>query len=54
MYHGNGILCDSNGNMYEGDFINGNFEGMGHYKMHTGETYIGQFVNKLFEGKVKI
>ena len=46
-----GILCDEKGNVYEGDFVNGKFEGYGHYKMSNGDNYIGQFKNGYFEGK---
>ena len=46
-----GILCDEKGNVYEGDFVNGKFEGYGHYKMRNGDNYIGQFKNGYFEGK---
>jgi len=46
-----GILCDEKGNIYEGDFLNGKFEGYGHYKMSNGDNYIGEFKDGLFEGK---
>ena len=46
-----GILCDQKGNIYEGDFLNGKFEGYGHYKMSNGNNYIGEFKNGLFDGK---
>lgn len=46
-----GILCDQKGNIYEGDFLNGKFEGYGHYKMSNGDNYIGEFKNGLFDGK---
>ena len=36
-----GILCDEKGNIYEGDFLNGKYEGYGHYKMINGDSYIG-------------
>ena len=52
QFSGNrGILCDEKGNIYEGDFLNGKFEGYGHYKMSNGDNYIGEFKNGLFEGK---
>ena len=46
-----GILCDDKGNIYEGDFLNGKFEGYGHYTMSNGDNYIGEFKNGLFDGK---
>ena len=52
VFSGNkGVLCDQKGNIYEGDFVNGKFEGYGHYKMSNGDNYIGQFKNGYFEGK---
>ena len=52
VFSGNkGVLCDEKGNIYEGDFVNGKFEGYGHYKMSNGDNYIGQFKNGYFEGK---
>ena len=46
-----GILCDEKGNIYEGDFLNGKFEGYGHYTMCNGDNYIGEFKNGQFDGK---
>ena len=52
LFSGNkGILCDQKGNIYEGDFLNGKFEGYGHYTMSNGDNYIGEFKNGLFDGK---
>ena len=52
VFSGNkGIFCDEKGNIYEGDFVNGKFEGYGHYKSNNGDIYIGQFKNGYFEGK---
>ena len=52
LFNGNkGVLCDEKGNIYEGDFVNGKFEGYGHYKMSNGDNYIGQFKNGFFDGK---
>ena len=38
------------GNIYEGDFDCGFFEGMGHFRNCHGDTYIGQFHKNLFDG----
>ena len=46
-----GVLCDIKGNIYEGDFEKGKFEGYGHYKMSNGDTYIGEFKEGKFHGK---
>ena len=46
-----GILCDEKGNIYEGDFLNGKYDGYGHYKMSNGDIYIGEFKDGLFDGK---
>jgi hypothetical protein len=46
-----GILCDNEGNVYEGDFEKGKFNGYGHYKMCNGDIYIGEFKDGLFHGK---
>ena len=41
-----------NGNVkYEGDFVNGKFDGYGKFYEKNGEYYIGQFKNSLRHGK---
>ncbi len=35
----------SNGNQYEGDYVEGNKHGMGIYKWADGRIYEGQFIN---------
>ncbi len=54
LYQGMGILCDGDGNIYDGDFAKGYFEGMGHYKFNNGINYIGQFKRNKFDGKVRV
>ena len=50
--NGRGILYYKNGNIkYEGDFVNGNYEGNGKYYNENGEYYIGQFKNSIRQGK---
>ena len=45
MYYSNGNI------MYEGDFVNDNYEGNGKYIWKDGEYYIGQWKNGLSHGK---
>ena len=50
--NGKGIKYNSNGNiMYEGDFINGKYEGNGKCIFENGQYYIGQWKNGLKNGK---
>ena len=50
--NGKGTKYYSNGDiLYEGDFINGKFEGNGKYFYENGECYVGQFKNNLKNGK---
>ena len=50
--NGKGIKYYSNGNiLYEGDFINGKFEGNGKYFYDDGDYFIGQYKNGLRNGK---
>ena len=52
--HGKGIKYYLNGNiLYEGDFINGKFEGYGKYFYDNGDYFIGQYKNGLRNGKGK-
>ena len=43
--HGHGVWKDSNGRVYEGEFLNDNFHGKGKLTYITGEVFIGEFVN---------
>ena len=50
--YGKGTKYYSNGNiLYEGDFINGKFEGNGKYICEDGDYYIGEWKNGLSHGK---
>jgi len=52
--HGKGIKYYFNGNtLYEGDFINGKFEGDGKYFYDNDDYFIGQYKNGLRNGKGK-
>lgn len=48
---GHGIYCDEEGNIYEGDFLNGNFHGYGQLTYSNGDVYIGSFFKNKKEGK---
>ena len=53
--NGKGIKYYSNGNiLYEGDFINGKFEGNGKYIYEDCDYFIGEYKNGLRNGKGKI
>lgn len=54
MYFGNGTLINPKGDIYEGDFIDGELNGMGSLKEMNGMKYIGMFQNGLFQGIVRI
>ena len=50
--HGKGIEYYKNGNIkYDGEFVNGKFEGNGKYVWENGEYYIGQWLNDKRNGK---
>ena len=50
--NGKGTLYDKNGKViYEGDFVDGKFEGNGKLFNDDGSYYIGQFRNDLKHGK---
>lgn len=40
---GKGILHHTDGSIYEGEFVNGVFDGNGTYRFSDGTTYTGQF-----------
>ena len=42
-----------NGNIYEGNFVDGKMNGKGIYTFNDKRTYEGEFVNNTFEGKGK-
>ena len=48
LKYGKGTMYYSNGNiMYEGDYVNDEYEGNGKYIWEDGEYYIGQYKNGL-------
>jgi hypothetical protein len=48
---GNGIFCDADGNVYEGEFYKGKYNGFGQLVMNNEDMYIGQFSDGEFFGK---
>ena len=51
-FHGKGTLYYPNNTLkYEGDFINGGFEGNGKHIFPNGNYYIGQFKGSMQNGK---
>ena len=38
---GNGIFCDADGNVYEGEFYKGKYNGFGQLVMNNEDMYIG-------------
>ena len=38
------------GSAYEGDMVDGNFEGCGQFRFINGDTYVGKFKNDMFNG----
>ena len=52
--HGKGALYYKNNTLlYEGDFVNGQFEGKGKLIDENGNYYVGEFLNGLKHGKGK-
>ena len=52
LFHGKGILYDKNGKIrYDGEYVNGKFEGIGKYYYDDGNYYIGQWKNGLGNGE---
>ena len=49
--NGKGKYLDPDGNIYEGNFVNGKFEGQGTLRYKNGDVYIGQFSNNVRNGK---
>jgi len=48
------MLCCNEGYIYEGEFVNNEYDGIGQYKNNNGDSYIGQFKANEFHGKVNI
>ena len=50
---GRGTLVTHDGALYEGDFVNGKFHGLGQWVHEDGSMFKGQFVKGLANGKGK-
>ena len=54
MKQGKGTLYYKDGKIeYEGDFLEGNYDGEGKYIYENGDYYVGEFKNGLCHGKGK-
>ena len=51
MKHGKGTYTWSNGDRYEGEWVENFMEGQGEFTWSDGRKYIGQFKNSVKEGK---
>ena len=49
-----GYLIDKEGNIYNGNFKNGEKSGEAEYSMNNGNKYIGKFKHGKYHGKGKI
>jgi len=49
--HGKGVFKFSNGDMYDGEFSNGNMHGIGIMRFACGDIYKGTFVDNKISGK---
>lgn len=49
--NGNGTYKLPNGDMYTGNWVNGNREGYGRYDWANGSYYVGEFKNNMLNGK---
>jgi len=52
IFSGAGVLIDSNQDIYDGEFLNGQKSGIGKWFSAIGDQYIGDFKSDLFDGKV--
>ena len=50
MKDGEGVLTFANGDKYDGEFIDDEFEGQGVFTWANGDKYEGQFKNGKAEG----
>eukprot|EP01028_Stygiella_incarcerata_P005493 TRINITY_DN2314_c0_g1_i1.p1 TRINITY_DN2314_c0_g1~~TRINITY_DN2314_c0_g1_i1.p1 ORF type:complete len:160 (-),score=48.34 TRINITY_DN2314_c0_g1_i1:71-550(-) len=48
------VLMDASGCSYEGDVKNGRMEGIGEFKMESGNVYVGEMKDGMFHGNGKI
>ena len=54
MMHGKGILINSDGTKYEGDFYNNKKQGVGKYYYSKSKIYEGEWLNGKQHGKGRI
>jgi len=52
--NGKGTIVYTNGDAYDGDFVNGKAHGRGTSRSKAGQVYVGEFANGSFTGQGKI
>ena len=52
--NGKGTIVYTNGDAYDGDFVDGKAHGQGTYRTKAGVVYVGQFAKGAYSGKGKI
>lgn len=52
--NGKGTIVYTNGDAYDGDFVDGKAHGQGTYRTKAGVVYVGQFAKGAYNGKGKI
>ena len=50
-FDGIGLLLDSEGNIYDGEFIEGMKQGVGKLNFANKDLYVGNFKDNLFDGR---
>jgi len=51
QFNGAGVYCEADGTVYDGDWVNGQKNGMAHVKFSNGDTYVGEYKFNKKHGK---